>query len=292
MRARDVRIIGHAHMPRRRDLERAANGIRIDWTRRAGDIARMTRRALEDGCGRVVIAGGDGSINEAVNVLHGTGACLGIIPGGTGNDLARMLKIPAEPAAAIRVALDSKPRKLDLARIQFSDGRERLFINIAEAGFGATAVARMEKIGRLAGRTLAYPLGILAALAAYRTVPVTLRLDGREMRIPRLSNLVVANGRYFGRGLQPAPDARPDDGELDVLVMRDLSHADIAVKAPKLKNGPPKDDPRLRTYRARKIEVEGPQSVLVEADGEIPGNLPACIVVIDHGLDVAAPRDL
>lgn len=291
MPANEVRCVAHARMRGRAELERAAAslGVPVVWTRRAGDVERLARRALDEGVPTVAVAGGDGSVHEAANALHGTSAALAVVPGGTGNDFARALDIPEDPGEALRIAISGKTRTIDAARIEYrrrGKRRERVFVNIAEAGFGATAVARMDRLGRLAGRTLAYPLGILSALAAYRPKPVRVRLDDREWTVPRMTNLVVANGQYFGRGLRPAPDAKLDDGLLDVLLLENFSHGDIATKVAKLKNGPPPGMPGMRTFRAERVEVDGPESVLVEADGEVLGNIPMRVVVMKQALRV------
>lgn len=289
-----VRCVAHGRMARRREFRHAAEAaaVPVAWTRERGEIERLVRDAVAAGCERVLVAGGDGSILEAANVLRGGAVPLGIIPGGTGNDLARGLGVPSDLPEALRVALEGRVRVLDVGLARFSSGgtaAERAFVNIAEAGFGGKAVARVQRLGRYVGRRLAYPVGILSALAGYRPAPATVTLDGDAIVVPRFTNLVVANGRYFGRGLKPAPRAELDDGLFDVLLMQDLSAREIATRFPELRDGPPPGDPKLRSFRARRVEVAGPAHLLVEADGEVLGNVPARFEIVPRALRVVVP---
>jgi YegS/Rv2252/BmrU family lipid kinase len=263
--------------------------IPIEWTKKAGDLQLLTQKAISEGATRIIVAGGDGSFLEAANVLRGTNIALGFVPGGTGNDLRRTLGTPENPVEALRFAASGEVKKMDvgLARFETPSGKdERIFLNIAEVGFGAEVVVRMNRVGRLAGSKLAYPLSILSCLLSYRRRPVELQWGNNKQKVSELTNLVIANARYFGRGLQPAPKASIEDGLLDILVIEGLSAFKIATKFPSLKDGPPPGEPGMSEFQTPEIRVTGPSSVGVEADGETLGHLPASFTVLPNELAV------
>ncbi len=251
-------------------------------------MQRMAESALAEGCQRLLVAGGDGSLQEAAQALVGRDAELAVIPGGTGNDFARSLEIPTDLEQAVQLGLHGQARKVDvgLART-LVDGKEqqRYFVNIAEVGFGAGVVARMNHFARYAGKGLAYPIGILTGVLKLRHHQVRLVADGVEHQVDRLVNLVIANGRYFGRGMKPAPDAELDDGLLDVLLICNLGRLAIARRFPELKDGPPPNDPDMQTFRCRRLEVHS-SGILAEADGEVLGESPAVFEIQSQELNV------
>lgn len=290
----DAVLIAHPRMLRRADFLRAvrARRISIAWSRWRGHAEMLAARAVRESRPLVIVAGGDGSLHEAANALHGSQTILGIIPGGTGNDLARCLGIPYGAEAALETALGDRARAIDMGRIEFARGSRtvrRVFANIAEAGFGALAAGQMGKLGRYAGSALAYPMGILLALATYRAQPVRVVSDASEIRCRRLTLVAIANGKYFGRGMKPAPEAQVDDGWLDVVVLEGFTNADIVQKMGQFRVGAFSGYSGVHARRARSVEVHGPRTVLVEADGELLGHLPLRVELIARSLRVAVP---
>ncbi|MAF66986.1 MAG: hypothetical protein CMJ84_15185 [Planctomycetes bacterium] len=287
-----LRCIANPRARRRRSLERAAAALGVDlvFTRGPDDARGLFAQALESGGERVAVAGGDGMVMQAVDALRGTDVALGVIPAGTGNDFARMLAIPTDLEDALLLARDGPARSLDLGLATLGERAPVAFANIANVGLAAEVVQLMNRFSRHAPGGLAYPLAVLGALGTHRPRSVELVLDGeRRMEVERLTNLVIANGRHFGRGLTPAPDARPDDGLFDLLILRDLSRARILRAFPSLAHGPPADDPSAQTLRARAIEVRGPADLGVEADGESLGHLPARFEIAPQAVRVVCP---
>ncbi|MBO46097.1 MAG: hypothetical protein CMJ96_04285 [Planctomycetes bacterium] len=289
-----IRCVAHGRMNGKGRLNSEASrlNIPIEWTRQPGDVQKLTKKAIENGATRVVVAGGDGSFFEAANVLRGTEVALGFVPGGTGNDLRRTLGTPEDRMEAIRFAMEGDIKKMDVGLVRFSTPNgeeERIFLNIAEVGFGAEVVIRMNNVGRFAGSKLAYPLSLLSCLFSYRKRPVEVHWGNNKQSVPALTNLAVANGRFFGRGLQPAPQAQVDDGLFDILLIEGLSAIKIATRFPALKDGPPPGEPGMTEFQTQSILVTGPSTVGVEADGETLGNLPASFSVLPNELFVVRP---
>ncbi|MDP6539445.1 MAG: diacylglycerol kinase family lipid kinase [Planctomycetota bacterium] len=289
---RPLRCIANPRTRRRRALERAAAALRVDlvFTRGPDDAGTRFGEALAAGCERVAVAGGDGMVMQAAAALRGCGVPLGIVPAGTGNDFARMLAIPTDLESALVLARDGRARPLDVGLVTLGERPPVAFANIANVGLAAGVVELMNRYSRRAPSFLAYPLATLGALASHRPHEVEIVLDGeRRLEVARLTNLVIANGRHFGRGLTPAPDARPDDGLFDLLVLRDLSRARILRTFPSLGHGPPADDPCAQVERARTVEVRGATQVGVEADGESLGHLPARFEIDPEAVRVVCP---
>ncbi len=290
-----IHCVGHGWMKSKRPLveETTRLGVTLRWSQKPGDIALLTRRALDEGCSRLIVAGGDGSFLEAANVLWGTGVPLGFVPGGTGNDLIRTLGVSGDPVLALRGALEAPVTQMDVGLAKFTTRHgpaERIFLNIAEIGFGAQVVKRMNRLGRYAGPKAAYPLSLLSSLLTYRRQPIEISWGEESRAVPELTNLVVANGRFFGRGLQPTPNAKVDDGLFDILLLENFSAYRIATRFPALKDGPPPDEAGMTSFRCSEIQVSGPASVGVEADGEPLGHLPASFQIQEKAMPVMHPK--
>lgn len=273
-----------------RQVAAAAPGSSIARTTGPGQTIALVREALANGAQRVVVAGGDGTVHEAANALIGTEAELAVIPAGSGNDYVRSLGVPPEIEASVEFALRAPALPTDAGRLVCvsAGGTEvqRIFVNIAEAGFGANVVRYARHTVRFAPPWLAYQLGILAALATLRRTRVTVSADGETPASVTSSNLIVGLGQYFGGGMRPLPGAILDDGLCDVAHIRDASRFDIARHAPVLKNGIPPDHPKIDQRRCRTLRAESADPVPVEADGEWLGYLPAMFEVLPRALRI------
>ena len=302
-----VQCVAHGRMIGRHKLSALAEreGFPIRWTTGPRQMEDLAAQAVAEGCTRLLVAGGDGSLQEAAQALVGSKVELGIIPGGTGNDFARSFDISGGLEKAVGLALGGDARSVDVGVAQtVVDGveQQRYFVNIAEVGFGAGVVKRMNHFARYAGKGLAYPIGILTGVLGLKHSRVQLIADGKEMVVERLVNLVIANGRFFGRGMKPAPNAKLDDGLFDVLVIQNLGRLAIARRFPELKQGPPPCDPDMTTFRCRRLEVfvqsgfadaasggsSRPGEVLAEADGEVLGMTPATFEIKADALRVVS----
>lgn len=219
----------------------------------------------------LVLAGGDGSVHTAVGRLLDRkeldpGTAIGLLPLGTGNDLARTLGIPLDPAEAARALLAGRPRRLDLV----VDDEGGVVVNAAHLGVGAEAA---EKAGALKDRLgrAAYPLGGLLAGAGATGWRLRVEVDGEPLPMDGEALMVgVANGRTIGGGAALAPDARPDDGLLDVVVATSVGPLARLRFGVALREGDHVERDDVQTVRGRTVRVAGDPFPL-NADGELSG---------------------
>jgi YegS/Rv2252/BmrU family lipid kinase len=252
--------------PRMAQALRAAGvGFDLVETKAPGEAVDIAQRAALE-YDAVIAAGGDGTVHEVVNGLlrAGGGAALGVLPLGSGDDFVKML--PARDA----VDRISRPalQALDAGRIRAGDA-ERFFANGMDIGFGAHGAHNIRKVPRFLTGLGAY-LGALAlTLVRYPKLELRLQLDGGAPFAQTTAMTAVMNGCAFGGSFRVCPDARADDGELDLFVAEGLGRLEILALVPRIMRGTHVGDPRLRLARARRVLIESAAPLLVEADGEI-----------------------
>lgn len=262
---------------------------RLEVTRRRGDAETLAANAAGAGHDRVIAVGGDGTIQEIVNGLLATAKAptLGIVPLGSGNDLARSLGLPADFASAWRVALGSRTSRLDVARARNGEGRERWFASAGGIGFdGQVAAAMLARRGWQAGRA-GYLLTTLNELRRYANRRVTLVIDGSSS-VQDVLLVAIANGAYYGGGMRIAPNARPDDGLLDICVVGDISRVTAVRQLPNLYRGTHLRHPQVSIFTGRTVELDGEPTTMIHLDGEPFGGLPLRVSIIAGALEVAS----
>ncbi|MBI1748380.1 MAG: diacylglycerol kinase family lipid kinase [Acidobacteria bacterium] len=284
---------------RRLLVDRLGRPLDFMITERPDHATALTRRALQDGYDVIVAIGGDGSINEVVNgFFEGNTpvrpeAVLGIVPHGTGNDLARTLRIPKDPAQAARILRADRRKVVDLGLARFSslDGetRQRFFINIAEFGAGGLAVSNLRLAPKIFNARWKFLWAILMASLQYRNQPLRYTIDDQAPVAVVVSNFVVANGQFFGAGLRPAPMAEMDDGRLDVVCFGDFGQWEMARRFRRLRKGTHLGHPKIFHGRAVKVSATAETAVLLELDGDLVGRLPASFEIIPKTLQVCVP---
>ena len=273
------------------ELRAVLGDRRLDWVRteHLGDA----REAARDWRGLLVVAGGDGTLNEAV---HGIGLAgfpedvtLALLPTGTGNDLARTLGVPADPEGAAEALRAGRVRSLDAARARSAKVGERFFVNVAVGGAGAE-VSEAAEDGGFKGRwgKLAYSRAFFEVARSFDAPDVRLVIDGDERRV-RAVNVAVGNCRYAGGGWPAAPRANPEDGLLDLVVVREagsLGLLDLGRKA--LAGADYLGDEGVLFARGRSIRVETVPAggFGFNADGELLGCGPVEFSVIPRALKV------
>jgi diacylglycerol kinase (ATP) len=268
-----------------------AAGVALD-VHRTSSIADARKTAC-DAAGQVdaVLAmGGDGMVGACAAGLADAGAdaraALGVIPVGGGNDAARAFGLPHDdPVAAAGLLPSLARRRIDLAA---ADGRR--FLNIAGAGFDSEVNRLANTRLRRAPSMLRYAGAMVVKLAAERPVRFTVTLDGRAGELAAWL-VVVANGRSYGGGMRVAPDARFDDGLLDVVVIGDLSKPDFLATFPKVYAGRHLAHRLVTVHRARRVELAADRPRTVYADGEHAGELPMAFAVEPAALTVLAAAD-
>jgi YegS/Rv2252/BmrU family lipid kinase len=265
-------------------------------TQRQGDGERLAREAAEQGATRLVVAGGDGTVSEALSGLRqserGAEVELVLLPLGTGRDFARSLGLGTDLGAAVARLDTGWKRKIDAGRVRCrtASGGERLrsFMNVASIGLSASAARWLEEWGQKHRRgPLSYVLSGVKALARYPMPPVRIKVDGVVVHSGRLGLAAVCNGQYFAGGMHVAPEAIIDDGLFDVVIVRGMSMIAALGHLPKLMAGRHIGDPRVSLHRGVSVEAESDEEVWLEADGEPVGTLPARIELLPGAVQLA-----
>jgi YegS/Rv2252/BmrU family lipid kinase len=266
----------------RTELGRLGLAHRVATTRDLDHARELAREAVSGG--EVPVAfGGDGLIGAVADALRGRGQAMGVLPGGRGNDFARALGIPLDPVSACTVLAAGAPRALDLGEV---DGRT--FIGVASCGFDSDA-NRIANATRIVRGNLVYAYGALRALLHWRPATFTVTVDdGRPQTLTGYS-VAVANSRTYGGGMQIAPAADLDDGQLDVVTISELPRWRFCLLMPTVFAGTHVNLPVVRTDRARIVRIAASRPFTVYADGDPIARLPATITVLPGAMHVIAP---
>jgi YegS/Rv2252/BmrU family lipid kinase len=260
-----------------------AHGLPFRTERTTGlEHAReLARQAAERG--EIAAAfGGDGLVGAVAGALAGTGGVLGVLPGGRGNDLARVLGIGQSPESACAVLAAGIERPLDLGEV---DGRR--FVGIASCGFDSEA-NRIANETRVVRGNLVYLYGALAALARWTPATFTLSYDGTE-RVMTGYSVAAANSKAYGGGMYAAPDAELDDGLLDVVTVSDVPRRRFLAQLPKVFKGAHVENPEVDVRRAAELRIAADRPFTVYADGDPIGELPVTVRALPGALRVLAP---
>jgi diacylglycerol kinase family enzyme len=237
-----------------------------------------------------VAVGGDGTVHEVVNgLVHADSgrpvrddAVLGVVAGGSGCDFIRTFGLDRSPETVVRHLAGEVVQRIDLGRIRFTgpDGQPavRVFANIAEAGWGAEVTRRANRLPRLLGGAR-YVAAILMTTGAMRQVSSRVAVAHTEVTEP-ITEVVVANGQFFGGNLKVAPRALPDDGRFNVQTWR-VRPADVLRELPRVRVGEHLDRPDIREWQSPTVVIDGDESLLIEADGEVLGRTPASFDVLE-----------
>lgn len=249
---------------------------------------------MHAGARRLVVVGGDGSVNEVVNGVGDLGGVeLAVLPNGTGWDFVRTYGIPRRLDAAVETALAGDVREIDLGVVDFrtwagTEGRA-YFANVGSAGISGAIAQRANDTSKALGGKVSYYWATVAVFFGWQAGELRVAVDG-ETRAGRMIDVLVANGRYLGGGMMMLPEAEPDDGLFDVLLIGDVTKRDLLVVLPKTYRGKHLPHPKLEVLRGRVVTVESDEPLPIEVDGEQPGTTPARFEVVPRALRVRVPR--
>ena len=231
---------------------------------------------------RVIVMSGDGLIGQVGGELAGTGAVMGVIPGGRGNDLARVLGIPTDVEGAIAVLTAGATRDIDVGEVNGAR-----FLGIASCGFDSDANRIANQARRVRG-PLVYAYAALRALSAWRPARFRLEADGQRFEVVGYT-VAAANSRAYGGGMFIAPDAELDDGLLDVVTVGDVSKRRFLQGLPAVFRGEHVARPEVSVRRCAELRIEADRPFTVYADGDPIAELPATVRLLPRALRVIAP---
>jgi diacylglycerol kinase (ATP) len=265
------------------------------FSERPGHLSELAEQAAREGAGLVVAVGGDGTLNEVANGLFRAGgsAELATIPIGTGMDFVRTHRIPTRFEDAVAVALDGEVRSVDLGRVAYRtwDGapQERLLANVGSAGMSAAVARRANGMSKVAGGRATFFYALTRVFLEWENTLVRVGLDDGVRREALMHDVIVANGQYHGGAMWLAPEAQPDDGLFDVVLIGDVTKWDFVTTAPKIYRGTYLSHPKVELLRSRAVTVDADERLPIELDGEQVGTTPARFEIVPGALRLRVP---
>ncbi len=268
--------------------------LNISFTKEKDEATSIARKAISDGASIIIAAGGDGTINEVVNGFYFQGKSinplceLGIINCGTGGGFSKSLHSPAQIDGQIEQILNPGISVLDLGKItcrNISGGIiSRLFINECQIGIGSKVAERVGKKSKIFGGTLAF--GFTATILALLIKPLKLSVgfDDEAFKELKLIGLVAGNGTECAGGMKLTPDARLNDGLLDVLSINEMNIYERIRNFSRVYSGTHILSPKCTIKRCKRLQVRSEIAVSLESDGEILGISPFDIEIIPSAI--------
>ncbi|HXZ98285.1 MAG TPA: diacylglycerol kinase family protein [Candidatus Acidoferrum sp.] len=257
----------------------------VRFTERQGHATILASEAIKEGYERVVAVGGDGTINEVMNGFFEKGkplnpnAAMAVMSIGTGSDFVKTLEFPTTSFEAAERIRQGKVWAIDLGRCTFTglDGEQgsRFFINIADFGSGGAVVDKVNRTTKLFGGQISFLWGILTTLPTYKNKLTKYQIDDSPEEEKVLNTFVVANGRYYGGGLKPAPDAQLDDALFDIVSIGDVGFLEAVSSLGKFRKGTYLEIPKVTFSKGKTVVASSEETQLVEMEGEVVGRLPA-----------------
>ncbi|WP_281270686.1 diacylglycerol/lipid kinase family protein [Amycolatopsis palatopharyngis] len=266
-------------------------GVPLHAVYRLSDASRLPETvsgAIDAGHDLVVLGGGDGTVSAAVDVLAHREVPIGLLPLGTANDFARTMHIPTDIDGACRTIADGHVVDVDLGLCG-----DNYYVNRASVGMGAHVAQAMSPWLKRRLRPLAYPTATVKALLRHQPFRARLTFpdgDHEPCEFPRLMQVSVANGRYFGGGQQAVSDAGIDDDALDVTVIRHGGPLQMASIAREMRSGSEADSAHVTHIRTRRVEVHTDDELPINIDGEVVAQTPQVFALARNALHVVAPQ--
>ncbi len=261
-----------------------------------GHATEIARHALKNAYEIIVSVGGDGTMNEVLNGFFendqpiNKNASLSVFSRGTGCDFARTMAIDNSVEAIIEILKNKKRRYLDIGKCRFleysGEQVDRYFLNVSDVGIGGETTYRVNRNSKALKGFLSFLIGTISTIAVYKNKKLHIVIDDKTFINKTLNTVVIANGKYFGGGMQIAPDAKIDDGLFDIIVLGNFSKSELIMNFPKIYKGSHIGHPKVERYRGKKIVIKSTDRVLIELDGEQPGTLNAEYHIIPKAISV------
>lgn len=275
---------GRKALPRLFRLAQAA-GVEVEISESREHLAALSRQAVAEGIERLIVAGGDGTQHLALQALPGSATALAVLPLGSGNDLAAALGMPRELEAAFDAALTGTITSIDAGRLA-----GEYFAGVAGLGFDSEVARHAQGVRLLRGKAI-YIYSVLRALGSFRPPNLTLHSDGGDYHGPA-TLVAFGNIHRYGGGVAIAPDAQPDDGLLDVVIVGAVSKPELLRVFPRAYRGAHVPHPKIVVLRARRVEVALDRPLAVYGDGEAMaevGPAGAAVELVPRALAVVRP---
>ncbi|MEE8584775.1 MAG: diacylglycerol kinase family protein [Acidobacteriota bacterium] len=254
-------------------------------TQGPGHAAQLARELADGGERRIIAMGGDGTISEVASALVETDLELGLIPVGTGNDLARSLQIPFNDLdAALEVLREGRIRRIDVGR-----ERDRTFLLMTAFGYPSLVAEETNKMRRLKG-SAAFFIAVCKALHRMQVVRIRMVLDGRSQQL-ECTSVLVQNTPYCGGGQLLAPGASMEDGLLDVVVIGPVGKLSLMAHFPKVYRGTHVGHPSFSIFQARRVEIQTEFPMPKMFDGDLHGTTPIEAISVPGALSVVVPLE-
>jgi len=282
------------------------NEYKYIFTEKPRQATEIARDLLKEGFDLIIGVGGDGTLNEITNGYFqkdtpqaiNREASLGIIPSGTGSDFIRFLKIPRDFKRSVELIKNSGTKTIDVGKVTFNfdSGSQKspstYFINVADFGMGAEVLKALSGIPAGKRGPFSYYLGLLSTIRTYKSKKIKIVIDDKEEISGRFLIGAVANGRIFGGGMIIAPQAEPNDGYFDLVLVEDMKRLEIILNSRHLYSGKLQNHPKVKIKRARNIKVfpledsgNDAGQVNIEYDGEIGRCIPAEFQVVEKSVN-------
>ena len=266
--------------------------VEICVTQNPDDLVARARRAAKLGRKRIFVLGGDGTFHLLLNAVAAyADLVLGVIPAGGGNDLSAALGLPADPIEATALLLEGQPRELDIVRVRTSDGNERFYSGGGGVGLDSAAVRHANGAYRILPGRSRYVLSAVRALFGFRAIQVRITVGANESQPLEASALLVGalNTPSYGGGLYLAPNAKIDDGSLEVVLLENLSVGQILTLLPALAFRGELKTQRLRRISTPHVRIESDPPCWFHGDGELLGLTPVDVSIVPQAVRVLGP---
>ena len=265
-------------------FERENIPYEVVFSNAPGHIQELTRAAVAAGERRIVCVGGDGSMREAASELVHTDAVLGLIPGGSGNDLCSAVGIPNDIEAAAKILIDGHMRPIDAGM-----ANDTMFTNVSGIGFDVQVLYKTEFYKKRLNGMLPYFLGILGSLIHLNAFEITFAIDGEERKMNTIL-FCVANGQRFGGGMLVAPQSDISDGKFCICAVDKVSIFTFLHLLPSFIKGKHITKKPVHMYEGKTITVKSSKECVIELDGDLLERTPVTFRVLPGALKVLSPR--